>query len=373
VASNKRWTAKFYDQTGASPGFLKNISTGKPLDSSPFLKSVPSFPSQINGGLGQCVLDIAYPFDDFGTEIDFMHIVDIWCYDQANPRGRRIYRGFISRFEVYVEGGNEGVRVTLLGLVSILPFGYYKDGTGYTVIHTAEDPETIARAIVDHVNSIYSGSLLSYSGASTDPVGTTVSITFIDQFWNNAIATTQQVAGTGWWWSIDCDGLFWLKAKPLAATHMFTFGKDIDSLTIPKTAEKIVNDVQVRYNGGSYDYNDPTSESEFGTGSPATGKRSEIITATDLDLAGAQQRGQKRVNDEKDAKIAGSIVVNDTYDLESIRVGQTANIRNLRKGNTFFPDNLQIVAINYEGFQATVDLGEQGANFGLELADFVAS
>ena len=376
MALQRQWTAKIYSQSGSSSDFVKVLSTQKPLDPDlPYLKSNPTFRSRINGGFGECVLDVAFPFDAFeeGTTVKFMNIVDIECIDQDNPRGRRIYRGYISRYEPYLEaGGNQGVRVTLLGLVSILSLSYYKSGSSFTVTHTSEDPETIARAIIDHLNTVYGGNLIDYSGATTDPVGTAVSITYDDTTWFDAIAKAASLAGTDWWFKIDEDGLFWLKAKPSEATHSFTIGRDIESITAPKTSEGVVNDVQVRGDGGNTDVSDATSEQTYGTGSPASGKRTKIITDSQLgDAAARTQRGNKEVNDNKDAKLKSPFVVNTNYDIESIHVGDTCRILNYDRNNTFFNDNMLIVGIAYNGDTVSIEVEDAQQGFGRELQSFV--
>src|SRR3990167_7630847 len=279
MSLQKEYTVQVYDQDGTT--FLKSYSMG---DDS--LKNSPSFSSQINGGYGECILDLDVAFDSFseGTNINFMNIVKIYAVDTTNVRGRLIYTGFISKYTPYIDSkSEEGVRVTVLGMVSALALSYYKNGTNFAVTHSAQDPETIGRAIVDHYNTIYSGSLLSYDGDSTDAVGANVSFVFTDQKWIDALKKTGELAGTDWWWKIDETGKYWLKAKPSSATHVFTIGKDIVTISATKDSEKVVNDVQVRRTGGTAtNYTDATSQATYGSGSPATGKRTKIISDTSI-------------------------------------------------------------------------------------------
>ncbi len=341
------------------------------------LKSDPQFTSRINAGLGECVLDLDLPFDDFdeGNLVDYMNIVDIYAVDAANPRGRRIYRGFISRYEPYLEsGGTEGVRFTCLGLASLLSFSHYMNGSStFAVAHATQDPETIARAILDHFNSMYGGALVSYTNDSTDAVGSSVSITFTDKKWFDALKDTGNLAGEGWWWKVDENGLYWLKAKPSTPTHLFTIGGNVDSLRINKNSESVVNNVFVRRSGGTQtNYADAASQAQYGTGSPPTGKRTSIINESSLTSVGAaDQRGNKALADGKDAKVAVQFVVNDKYDLESIKVGDTCAILNVKRGSTLFSPNMQIVALTYQGDKVSVEVEQQSSNFGQELEAFV--
>lgn len=370
MATKKSFIVKIYASDGST--LRKVLTNERPSDTSlPYLKNVPQFRSRINGGFGECVLDLAYPFDDFseGTVVDFMNIVKI--YAVVNNAGTQtstlIYTGFISKYTPYIESGSEGVRVVCLGLVSLLSFSYYKNGTSFTVTHSSDDPETIGRAIIDHVNSIYTASLLSYTDDTTDPVGTAVSITFNDQKWFDALKKTGELAGAGWWWKIDESGTYWLKAKPSAATHTFTIGKNVVRLTAPKDSEKIVNDIQVRGDGVTTDDFDSTSQTDYGV-------RTKIITDSQLkDTNATSQRANKEIEDHKDPTIAAPVEIDSSYDIESIKVGETCRIRNFRKANTFFSSNMQIIGVHYLGDTVRLELDEHPADFGLELERFVSA
>jgi hypothetical protein len=372
----RHFLAKVFDQDGTT--FLKTFSTDRAdgVDTG-YLKGSPSFESRINGGYGELVLDLALPFDDFdeGSSVDFMNVVKVYAVsvdDDLVQTDTLIYTGFVSKYEPYVDEGQEGVHVTCLGLVSLLALSYYKSGTSFEVAHSGEDPSVIAEAVIDHFNTVYGGSLLSYSGDSVSSVGTNVSVTFTDQHWSDALTKLYQLAGTDWWWKVDEAGVFWLQPKPGSPTHTFTIGKDVLRITAPKDSEKVVNDVQVRRSDGTAsDYSDATSQATFGSGSPATGKRSEILSDSTLtDANAADQRGNKEVADNKDAKTKATVTVTTDYPIETVKVGQTCNIRNLK--GSFFADNLLIVAVRYDGDTVEVDLDQQ-TSFGTELAGLIAS
>lgn len=370
MANQKQYTIKIFNQDGST--FLSNIAPDE-------IAATPTFNSRINGGFSEMKINLRgdrFKFDSFseGTNVDFLNIVTLTVIDEDNPRGRTIYKGWISQYEPYIDPqGNEGVLVTVMHLTSLLSASYYKNGSNFTVSHSADDAETIGRAIVDHFNTIFSGSLLSYSGDTTDPVGVNLTYDFVDQKWFDALVQVGKMAGESWWWKIDETGQYWLKDKPASSTHTFTVGKDIQMIRAVKTAERIINDVQVRYDGGNYDASDATSQQTYGTGSGTpTGKWSNIVSDTNLkDLTTATERGDKEVADDKDAKIMASITLNNNYDLESIKAGETCKIRNFAKDNSFFNDNMLIASVNYNGDTVTVQLSDEPVNFALELDEFV--
>lgn len=356
---NKKFTIKIYDPTGA---LLQ--TTLKPR----LLRENPTFTSRINGGFGQCLINLNLPFDNFGEGeiIDFMNIVKVFASDSKNPLGRLIYTGFISAYKPFVRGTDQGVSLVLLGLVSLLNFAYYKNGANFTVNHTSEDPAEIMKAIINHFNTIYAGNLLGYDGSGTtvDTVGTNVDYTFIDRRWLEALQNTFQLAGGGWWWSLNSSGQLYLKQKPTSATHIFTIGKDIDSVIVDKSSEKVNNSVQVRYDASTADDSDATSQTNFG-------KRELIIKDNQIQNATtAAQRASQAITDKKDEKVKATLTVNAQFDIESVKVGDTCKIRNLSTDSITFTDNMQIVSIRYEWDQITIELEEISTKFGIELAKF---
>jgi hypothetical protein len=377
----KTYLAKVYDQGGTfRKVFTCDAAPGGRAGLQSTLKTVPTFSARINGGLGECVLELKARFDDFseGTVIDFMCLVTVDAVvvdtETRAQKTTRIYKGFVSRYEPYVEGGDEGVRVTCLGLVSLLTLSCYGTSPDYAVTHTAEDPEAIAKAVIDNFNGAFGGSLIGYTG-TTSAVGTAVTYPFTQQTWLQAVEKAHELAGAGWWWALRAYGDLHFLPKPGTATHTFTIGKDVKSLNAPKDSEKVKNEViVVRAGGTKTTYADATSQATFGTGSTPTGRRTLIITDSAIpDATTAGQRGNKELNDQKDAKNATRIVIDSRYGpgIESIRIGQTCKVRNFAGAPTFLSDNMQIVGLAYQGDTVALDLEEHSASFGRELAAFV--
>jgi len=365
---DKSFVVQFFNQD------LSFSSNPSPI----LLKAAPTFASRINGGHGQCVVDLNLPFDDFGegTTIGLMKIADIYAIDANHPRGRRIYRGFVTQYEPYLEGGREGVKVTLLGLASLLTLSLYKTGGGsVTVSHTTDDPEAIVRAVIDHFNTVYGGNLITYTDGTTDPIGVVPNVTFESQKWFDSIRKTLELAEAGWWWKVDHDGLFWFKPRPSDVTHQFTLKDDVDSVRVTKNSEKVVNEVYLKWSLSGTPQTthifDLPSQAAFGTGSPPTGVRTKVLNGSSVnDGTSAGQAAQKELDDNKVAKTATQLVINEKYDLESIHVGEMCEVLNYKKGSTLFEGPMIIAGLTYTAEKVTLDL-EQPRDFGLELQSFV--
>lgn len=374
MALQKQFSVKIYDQDGTT--FLRELAPTE-------YGQLPSIRSQINGGMGEVVFNLTgddFRFGDFGEGvfIDAMNIVTISAVtvdsDTLVQTETQIYKGFISMYNPKIDSaGGESLELTVLGLVSILSASFYMNGTSYTVTQTTRDPGNIIKDIIDHFNTIFGGSLITYTGGYVTLVGTTVSKTFTDQKWIDAISDAKDMGGTDWFFFINRDGQAVFKVKDGTPTHMFTVGLDVASMEAPKTMEGAVNHGQVRYSGGNtYDFSDATSQQTLGTGSGTpTGRWSEIINDSNITSSdGATQAGSKKMNDNKSMKVKATLVINSEYALESIQAGQTCQVVNV-DGTPVFSTNMLIADMTYDGDYATLSIAEAPSDFALELKDLI--
>lgn len=342
---DKGFNIKIFDSLGTT---LK--TTIKP----DIVKTNPTFRSKINGNIGEMLIDLNLDFDDFGegNAIDYMNIVRVFEVDSQNPEGRLIYTGVISEYTPYLSGSEQGVLLTLLALGSLLQNDFYKNGASFTVTHTNDDPQVIMKAIVDHFNTVYSGSLLSYGAGNTtiDNVGTNVTKDFINRRWLDALNDAFELAGGDWYWRIGNTGLVFLQKKPSTATHTFTINEDVEQLAVKKSSEEVINKVHFTFNGGSVDVSDATSITTFG----ARGNVTDDQTITDSGTA--TQRANQILNDNKNEKIKATLKINAQFDIESVIVGDTCKVRNLKLGSTVFDSNMQIVEFTYNWDSLTLKL-----------------
>lgn len=368
MPSQKQYNVQIFDLDGTTllysvpPNILKDRA--------------PSFTSRINAGLGECILDLNLPFDNFGygTRIKNDAIVEIWSVDDSFPLGRRIYKGYISKIAPKISGSWVGVSITCLGLGSLLTHSLYRNGASDTVTHTAVDPQAIAEAIITHFNTIEGGALISYThDTSTELVGTNVTKVFTDKTWFDAMTDCLKLASSGFWWSVDRDGLLSFKSKPSSATHQFVIQKHIETLDAPRDSEGVYNDIEVRWSGGTTLFTDASSQAEYGHGSGTpTGKRTKILSDSSVTSSGgADQVGNKFLAENKDAQVKVTCTVNQNYDIDSIKVGDTCTILNYDIDFAFIPSNMQIVGMSYNGDTVDLDLESPQANLGVVLDAFV--
>lgn len=358
----KSYTVKIYSITGT---YLKTLAPTQ-------IMNEVTFTSRINGGQGECVIETSLPIDDFdeGVSIKQMNFVKVYEIDDTfNTDPVLIYTGYISRYAPFFEEGSEGVRLTLLGLGSLLTHAYFKNGSSFTVTKAATDPAQIIKDIVDHFNGVYSGSWIGYGGGNITTVGTNVDVTFVDQKWFDAINKTADLGGGGRYWRVAEDGQVWYKAKPVAATHQFTIGKDVSTGEVVKNGEQIVNSYQLRWGAGptAADFSDATSQSAYG-------KREKAETDSGITASGtATQKGNQVIADFKDPKVQARLRINTQYDIESIKPGDTCSVFNTKEGSTTFPTNMLITSVSYSPDGVDIELENDRSSFADNLAMAVAA
>lgn len=364
MAVKKHFQFKVYDSAGT---FVDNISPD-------IIASDPKFPSEMNGGFGECVITLKVPFDDFreGTFVDYGNLIKVYEFDSANVAGRLIYSGVVTSYRPTAEIGTQYVEVVTLGLINFLTRSYFKNGVSYTVDYgvstgSAADPGTMIKDIIDQVLTLFPNCGLHYTAPSITLLGSTIKKKFEKKPWLTAIEEAFALYGAGYFWRIEKDGLVTVSVKPASATHTFEFNKNIDQASVEKTDEEISNTIRVEYTGGTYDAADATSVAAYGT-------REKIVSASEInDATAAQKKAEQYLADNKDPKIATEMTINSTFDIESVKVGDTCKVLGLKTGNNPFGSNMQIKRVRYEGDTINITLEDSRANFGDAIDKFVNS
>ena len=116
---------------------------------------------------------------------------------------------------------------------------------------------------------------------------------------------------------IGADGIVQYKPTPTTATHLLTYERDINSLTVPENNEEITNVVQLIYTIDGTDYeteivSDATSVSKYGS-------RETLLKRQDLkDETSAETYRDNYLNENKDLKQNIKVDVNTLYSIETI-------------------------------------------------------
>lgn len=297
----------------------------------------PSFRTVINGGSVELTCKLARQTISFGEEndVNFMNEVQLWAFDNDEHAGIKIFSGYISRYEPINDGGIEYVVVHILGYHTRMSAFVHEDSLGTTgIAYNSTDPGTIAEDVINKAS--LNGSPIGWEESTLQKTGTTVSYTFQANTMQECIDKILELTPAGWYWYVDPDKNLHLHPKSELATHTFTMGKEIFYMQPQKRIENVIN--RIYFIGGVPDgetqalygrYERPLSINRYGMQAiKKTDERVKLQSTMDTIC-------NNILDTQNEVEIRTVIRVKDNdydpengYDIESIKVGDTCQIRN---------------------------------------------
>lgn len=298
--------------------------------------SLPSFRSNINSGPGQLVIKLGRPFDDFGEDIDVKLNNRVECYvvDNSQTNGLLIYSGYISGYKPVLQGDTQFVEVTCFNYSSELQRLLFRDSGGATTVtYSSYDPAAIMRDVIDKLQLL--GSSLTYTSSSIQDTNTIASYTFNTNTGKEVFDKIIELCPVGWYWRIDPDNVVYLQPKNVFADHIFTIGLNIENLETYRRIEDLVNTVYFTGSGDPalfYKYENTGSQDAYGRYERKIVDQRVSLAAT------ASLISNRLIDSQKDPEIRSRFTIVDDngpsydmgYDIESIKVGQTLKVLNLK-------------------------------------------
>lgn len=297
--------------------------------------SDPRFRSNINGGGGELNVKLARPFDEFGEDEDVKlnNKVELWVVDSDAPDGLLLFSGYISGYRPIIQEVEEYVEVTVFSFEAELSRVLLRDASGNTTVaYNSSDPSDILKDVIDKY--VAQGGNLGYSGDSIAATGTSVSYTFNTNTIKECLDKIIELCPVGWYYRVDPNGYIYLAAKNTSADHSVIIGLHVENLETYRRVEDLVNRVLVT-GGGSPPlfkyYENTASQSAYGL------YERKIIDERITVAATAQTIAQRIIDNQKDPEIRSRFVIVDSngprslgYNIESIKVGQTIRVKNLK-------------------------------------------
>lgn len=297
--------------------------------------SEPRFRSTINGGPGELVVDLGRSYDDFGEDVDVKlnNRVECWVVDDDAPNGLLLYVGYISGYSPSVDGPKESVRVVVLGYVAELQRMILRDTAGNTTLtYNSYDPAVMLKDIIDKMRD--QGVSLKYTDTSIMLTNTSVSYTFNTNTGKECFDKVIEFCPEGWFWRVDPDGIVYLKPKNILADHEFSLGLDVEKLETFRRIENLVNQVLVIGGGNPAlfrKYQNTGSIDSYGLYEKKLVDQRVTVVAT------AETLSDREILSKKDPEVRSIFEIIDNggpgsrgYDIESVKVGETVKIKNLK-------------------------------------------
>ena len=353
----RKLTYKIYNRSGTFVKVLDDVL------------NTPEWEYSVNSGLGEVVLQLNRKIDDYGegTDLDLNYRLKIYLNDSDNT-DKLVYTGYLTAFNPYVKGPDEGVEITFLPNISKIKNDYWRSSTsvltGFAVQESATELGQIMENILDNYRTNGETDLLiSNDYSNVDDTSETLTYLFKDIKHLDAIKKVAEFLPTNWYWYLNPDGKLYLKAKSASATHKFILRKHIKELETHKNIESVINHFFIWSGVGSScpnyvdnDYSDATSKTNYGTIADLK-IDSDIHTSAYADLI-----GNPEIAENKDPKRRITIVLGSEYDLASINPGDTCKVMDIDENQTLFGTNMSVVRILYKVDSAVLELTEFTTN-----------
>ena len=346
--NDKKYSVKIYDRAGTT--FKGNYD---PIGGYAFTKT-------INGGVGALSITLPRKFDNFGLgeDVNLLDEIQVWVQDK-DTSGKKIYSGYVSSITSFIDGSNQGIKLDVLGYVSRLAFTLDWDGTNISMVRNSLTAGELVKDVIDKYRSTVSEERINYGTGTVDITGSDISYTSNAKSCLETIERAREMAGATWYWYVDADNVFYFREYATTPTHLFTFGKDISSLEITRSADDIKNEF-IFWNGLMADDTNFISNRYYNTAS-ISAYWNRFESATDgrvTSTASADALGDSYINAYKNPNVSMRFEVKDNnfgagYDIESIEPGHTCKILNLNDSDVV-GDNMVITSVQYTPERAII-------------------
>lgn len=292
--------------------------------------NTPQFNWKVNGGMGEQIIELARPLDNYseGTEVKMGNIIETYIQDKDQIRGRKIWEGIINNYEPLI-GANKQQIVRIRAVSRMIEMGkrLVKDASSNTTVtYSSTDPSSILESLI---NSTAANSILKTG--DIDDTDTTVTYTFKANSFVEAFEDVLRLSPLHWYWRLNPDNTVdFKKADFDEIEHQIFIGKEVSKIDATKSIENLVN--RVFFMGGGdpnlfRTYERTASQSEWGL-------REKFIKDERVTVAASAQTISTRLLDDFDhpiSQITAEVVDSNVsgfrgYDIERFKPGQIVQI-----------------------------------------------
>ena len=308
------------------------------------------FNEVINGGLGALRLRLSRKVDDFdeGGLINWGNKVKITVADKNSPTGIDIYSGYMVGWKPTARGGSEYVDLICFGYWGRFAKLPYKDGADVTIQHSSAKPSDVIKDIVDKLRVVDPSLPVNYAADSVDETSELFSYPFDSLMGNEAIDKVLPFAQASghFYLFLGADDIIQFKEVSSTATHRFTYGKDVTSFDLDKSAIDTVSNV-LFYNQASLsrNYHKDTYVDDYGVNYTrlSDGRITDATYAEMLSEANIDSKIQH--NEQLRFRVVdNNYETSRGYNINTIHPGDTCMVQNFIDSN-IVTDNMLITSV----------------------------
>lgn len=306
-----------------------------------------SITSQLNSGYGSLDFTLPREFDVLKSEDPQSlsgYELDVVAYDEQQNEGVVLFNGEVSISKRVMSGQGESVSYTATSPLERIAKIDLED-TDSVVTYTATEIGAIMKDIIDKCNTKAGTTILTYTATSIANTGKNITTTLKNAFVGKALKDVWQATDSGWVWFIDVDKTVYLKQVSSTPDHYFFNSKDITSIERETDKTKVVNVLKF-WDGLTTPtvlrrYTNASSIASYGYSAQA--QQDGRFTTT----AGADEYGERFITDNKEPNDQIKLTIIDSsgggYDIDTIKVGDTFKVLNLKE-ETNFPSLLVVTS-----------------------------
>lgn len=227
-------------------------STGQYITTWTDVSGDPSFETVINGGFVELVVKLARNTQNFGEgrDVAFGNELRLYCFDNDQPAGVKIFCGYCSRYEPINDGFHDTLEVHFLGYHQILQNYMYENARGETYLNINNvDPAMMCKSVLDNAIAQDSSPVSYILSQTLQMTGIVSSYQFNQNTASESMDAILALCPAGWYWYVDANKNFNLHPRSTQAQHTFTLGKEIFYLDADKRIENVIN--RIYFTGGN--------------------------------------------------------------------------------------------------------------------------
>jgi hypothetical protein len=326
---------KIYDSAGVYKGLFTDFAFS-------------SFTKDINGGIGDIEIIIPRKFDDFDEAIEVGNELRIIVADKEAIQGQVVCSAEINEVDAF-GGPSESVRIFCSGYLFQLALDILEDDKTVYFNYSSQELSTTIKDILDKFNAENSVSKVDYASGSVEDTGISESVEIYLNTPLEALRHTISKSAGEHYFYVGADNVFYLKEIADAPKHLFVFGKDIVDISYNRNTKSTRTGV-LFYNGLT-DIDDDLVFKLYTKNVDKHGRRIERWRDSRFKEAGANKFSNRFLDLYGDVINTVSLRIIDSnlangYDIESIEVGDTCKVLNVRE-NPALTDNMLITSVTY--------------------------
>lgn len=300
--------------------------------------SLPSVTEQINSGAGSLSITLPRPFDDYGNIVcgDKIEIVVV---DKEAPTGINVYSGEVS--QINAQGSKfERVELECDGNIVELAKGKYRESTSVVFSKASADIAVQMKLVIDRYKTNVTGYSLDYTASSIATASKNTVMKINNNTYLELLLDLISISDAGYHFYVGADRIIYYKditrsgGNPIA-DHYFNMKGCVISVTPTRSIAQTVSNY-LFWNGLPSSNPSYIFKAYTHAGSPIVERWVDKIDnrITDVNTANAYANRNKAVYggtiDTTEIELVDSSYSAQGYDIESINVGDTCKIVNVK-------------------------------------------